>query len=90
MRRRVLSRIALLTVVIFAPPSALHAQGSPAKQAEISKTVLKSMPLQKQRSKKSMMERAGLKQAAPSAAVSRGATKPAATSVRALDPKKVR
>lgn len=76
----------------FAPVlSPLHAQGVPAKHAEISTAVLKSMTSQKPRSKKSMMERAGMKRATTPAGVAVvSTTKPAATSVRVLDPKKIR
>ncbi|MGE5748623.1 MAG: hypothetical protein ACM31F_01585 [Gemmatimonas sp.] len=71
--------------------AALHAQGIPAKPAVISTAVLKSMTSQKRRSKKSMTERAGMKQATTPGGVSASsATKAAATSVRVLDPKKVR
>ena len=92
MRRQVISRIFMVAALALAPVfSPLLAQGIPAKPAVISTAVLKSMTSQKRRSKKSMTERAGMKRAATAASVSAAsAAKTAATSVRVLDPTKVR
>ncbi|HXV17689.1 MAG TPA: hypothetical protein VD758_12965 [Gemmatimonadaceae bacterium] len=87
-----ISRIVVVAALALAPVvSPLRAQGAPAKHAGISTAVLKSMTSQKPRSKKSMTERAGMKRAATAASVSAAsAAKTAATSVRVLDPTKVR
>ena len=88
MRVTMIARIAaVLALGVGLAASPLNAQGVAKKQGEVSSAVLRAMTLQKQRSKKSMIERVGVKRATlPASSSVRGRMQPAPTSVREIAP----
>ena len=80
-----ITRIAVIAVLVLAAASPLGAQAPAKKVVVISPAVLKSMTSQKTRSKKLLAVRSGLKRAPVSASAGAGkAAVPGPTSVKAL------